>query len=45
VFFFSPKFCTNVEIKTKREYFITVFFFLGGGGGGGVFILKKIKKN
>jgi hypothetical protein len=32
VFFFGPKFCTNVEIKSKREYFITILFlFLGGG--------------
>jgi hypothetical protein len=32
VFFFGPKFCTNVEIKSKREYFITFVCFEGGEG-------------
>ncbi len=33
MFFSGPKFCTNVEIKSKREYFITIYFFCGGNRG------------
>ncbi len=42
--FFWSKVLHNVEIKSKREYFITDFFFLGVGGDGANQISKTCHK-